>query len=130
MELTIDSLKTMGAFSDAPVERLVKWEHGGESYEATVFVRPLSYHSAVNDLLAVHNKSDAVAGRIASCICDKDGKAVFTISDITGTNERGALNAGLTLSLLNVIAEVSGILGKPDGKLKRNSRTSKKSGTN
>lgn len=124
MDLSIDSLKEAGAFTGAPVEREVTWKQGEDEFTATVYVRRLSYHSAVSDLTALHGKVDAVAGRIASCICDAEGKPVFTPADITGEADpdRGPLNENLTMALLAVIAEVSGL-----GKLQSSSRK-KKSG--
>ena len=126
MDLTLDSLKKDGAFTGAPVEKEIKWEMNGKDFTATVYVRRLSYNSAVADIMALRNRDEAVAGRIASCILDKAGKPVFTSADITGLNsdgtpimategkkkvERGPLNADLTLALLQAIGEVNG-LGK------------------
>lgn len=113
MQLTIESLKEKGAFTGAPVEKEVSWKQGEQEFTSTVFVRPLAYQSAVNDVLAGRNKGDAVAGRIAACICDAEGHPVFSIGDITGTAdpERGALDGNLTMALLVVIGEVHN-LGK------------------
>lgn len=113
MLLTLDGLKEMGAFTGAPVERQVTWQQGGEDLSATVFVRPLSYHSAVSDIASRGGAVDAVAGRIASCIVDAEGRPVFTVADITGEAdpERGPLSRELSLALLGAIGEVSG-LGK------------------
>ena len=113
MILSIDALKKAGAFTGAPVEREISWKQGDTDYTATVYVRPLSYKSAVADLKAVSGNTDLIAGRIAACICDKDGKAIFTPDDITGDADpqRGPLDGNLTMALLNVIAEVCG-LGK------------------
>ncbi|RRV70061.1 phage tail protein [Stutzerimonas stutzeri] len=109
MQLSIDSLKKTGSFTGAPVERTVKWKQGDQELEATVFVRPLSYRSAVSDLSAMHGKTDGVAGRIAACICDEEGKPVFTAEDITGEADpdRGPLDGNLTFALLAVIGEVT-----------------------
>lgn len=113
MSLSIDSLKEMGAFTGAPVEREITWKKGDKELKATVFVRPLSYMSAKSDLIAIAGKGDAVAGRIAASICDSAGKPVFAPEDITGEAdaERGALDGNLTMALLTVIAEANG-LGK------------------
>ncbi|MFC2974709.1 phage tail assembly chaperone family protein, TAC [Azotobacter bryophylli] len=109
MILTIDSLKEMGAFTGAPVEREITWKQGDKELTATVYVRPLSYRSAVSDLSAMSGKTDAVAGRIAACICDAKGNPVFTAADITGEAdpERGPLAGNLTMALLAVIGEVN-----------------------
>lgn len=113
MQLSIDSLKAAGAFTGAPVEREISWKMGEAQHTATVYVRPLSYISAVSDLTAGHSKSDPVAGRIAACICDAEGRPVFTPGDITGEAdpERGPLDGNLTMALLTVIAQVNS-LGK------------------
>ena len=114
MQLSIDSLKTLGAFTGAPVEREITWKQGDEAVTATVFVRPLSFNSAVGDIVAAKNKTDPVASRIANSICDAQGIAVFTPADITGEADpdRGPLDGALTMALLQVIGEVNG-MGKP-----------------
>ena len=115
--LSINGLTEMGAFTGAPVEKEITWEQSGEEVSATVFVRRLSYHTAVSDIKSTKEKMDAVAGRIAACICDAEGKPIFTAGDITGeaNPERGPLNENLTIALLAAIAQVSG-LGKPTPK--------------
>ena len=109
MNLSIDSLKEMGAFTGAPVEKEITWKQGDKEMKATVYVRPLSYRSAVSDISAMAGKKDAIAGRIASCICDADGKPVFTPEDITGDAdpERGPLDGNLTMALMGIIGEVT-----------------------
>lgn len=115
MSLSLDILKTMGAFTGAPVEREITWGIGDNEYTATVWVRKLSYITAKSDLMAISGKGDAIAGRIAASICDEHGKPIFTPDDITGDAdpERGALDDGLTMALLTVIGEVNG-LGKTE----------------
>lgn len=109
MQLTLDSLKEVGAFTGAPVEREISWKQGEKELTATVYVRPLSYRSAVSDIASITQKGDAIAGRIATCICDENGAAVFTPGDITGDSdpERGPLDGNLTMALLAVIGEVT-----------------------
>jgi len=111
MQLSIDSLKQMGAFTGAPVEREITWKQGEDELTATVYVRPLSYLSARSDIAALTGKVDGVAGRIAACICDQEGKPVFTAADITGEADpdRGPLDGNLTMALLQVIGEVNGM---------------------
>ena len=142
MELSVESLRGSGGFTGAPVKREVTWESGGESYTADVYVRRLSYYTAVTDVYAIAGKGDLGAGRIASCICDAEGKPIFKMSDITGMYEdgtlvmdedpegnpveRGALDDALAMALLVVIGEVNE-LGKPKAKTssrKKNSGTS------
>lgn len=128
MQLSLDTLKTLGAFTGAPVLKTIKWEMAGAEHEAEVYVRPLSYHTMTVDLLARGNGLDGVAGRIASSIVDKEGKPVFSIADITGEAdpERGPLDGNLTMALLAVIGEVNG-LGKPAPAAKSKRSPKKKS---
>lgn len=114
MQLNIESLKSIGAFTGAPVEKAITWKQGETEHTATVFIRPLSYKSTVSDLQAVNDKKDPIATRIAASVCDETGTSIFTADDITGDAdpERGALDGNLAMSLLSAIAEVN-YLGKP-----------------
>lgn len=114
MQLSINSLKEMGAFTGAPVEKEISWKKGDAEFTATVFVRQLSYITTVNEFASARIKSEPVANRIAACICDENGNAVFTAADITGEAdpERGPLDGNLTVALLAVIGEVNGLGGK------------------
>ena len=109
MNLTLDSLKEMGAFTGAPVETEITWKQGKKELTAAVYVRRLSYRTAVSDIQAMKNNSDAVAGRIAASICDEKGKPIFTPEDITGDADpdRGPLDGNLTMALLSAIGEVN-----------------------
>lgn len=109
MTLSIDSLKNMGAFTGAPVEKEITWQQGAQELSAVVYVRPFGYRTAIGDLTAHREQTDATAGRIAASICDAEGKPVFTAQDITGEAdpERGALDGSLTVALLAAISEVN-----------------------
>ncbi|MGC8435872.1 phage tail assembly chaperone family protein, TAC [Mixta calida] len=113
MKLTLDSLKKAGAFTGRPVEKEITWKQGDEQFTATVYIRPMGYHTATSDVLAYGGKVDGVAGRIAASVCDEEGKRVFTPADITGEAdpERGSLDGALTIALLVAIQEVND-LGK------------------
>lgn len=81
----------------------------GEDHTADVYVKPLSYASAVQDILSVGSDADhAIARRIAYSIRDEKGNPLFTEGQITGAdNPAGALSPALTMELLRVIGEVS-----------------------
>lgn len=113
MKLTLDSLKKAGAFTGRPVEKIINWKQGNDEFTATVYIRPMGYHTATSDVLAYGGKVDGVAGRIAASVCDEQGKPVFTPADITGEAdpERGSLDGALTIALLVAIQEVND-LGK------------------
>ncbi len=128
MKLTLDTLKKAGAFTGRPVEKEITWKQGDEEFTATVFIRPLGYHSAMTDVMAAKGRVDGVAGRIAASICDEEGKPVFTPADITGEAdpERGALDGALTIALLLAIQEVND-LGKTNSPEKMKSGASSSS---
>ncbi|WP_313159277.1 phage tail assembly chaperone family protein, TAC [Mixta calida] len=113
MKLTLDTLKKAGAFTGRPVEKEITWKQGDAVLTATVYIRPMGYHTATSDVLAYGGKVDGVAGRIAASVCDENGKPVFTPADITGEAdpERGSLDGQLTIALLVAIQEVND-LGK------------------
>lgn len=113
MKLSIDTLKKAGAFTGRPVEKEITWKQGEDEFTATVYIRPLGYHTAMTDVMAASGRLDGVAGRIAASICDEEGKPVFKPQDITGEAdpERGALDGSLTIALLVAIQEVND-LGK------------------
>lgn len=129
MELNVKSLQEAGAFTGCPVEKEIKWEQGGKELSATAFVRKLSYKTAVSDCRQYGK--DVIAGRIAACICDKDGKPVFTVEDITGEeiiekgdkkevvfSDRGPLDHNLTVALLGAISEVNTVSGEAKARRK------------
>lgn len=128
MKLSIDSLKQAGAFTGRPVEKEITWKQGDQDFTATVYIRPLGYHTAMTDVMAANGRLDGVAGRIAASICDEEGKPVFTPADITGEAdpERGALDGALTIALLVAIQEVND-LGKPNSPAKTKSGASSSS---
>ncbi|AIR90229.1 phage tail assembly chaperone family protein, TAC [Pseudomonas cremoricolorata] len=139
MKLTLDSLKSSGSFTGRPVEKEIHWRQNGEDYTATIYVRPLGYQTAVNDVLSFNGKHDTIAGKIAASICDEHGYPVFSSPlDIThgpldpaelekdpdSQKRLGSLDGGLSVALLLAIQEVND-LGKT-----RSSPSSTSSGTN
>jgi len=115
VKLTLENLAKVGAFTGAPAERDITWKQGSKELTCTVFVRPMSYKTAVADIAAINGSGEPAAARIASCICDEDGVAIFTTEDVTGEADpdRGPLDRNLTMALLQAIGEVSG-LGKSE----------------
>jgi hypothetical protein len=111
MELTKDNFAQSGIFSGVPVEREITWKNGEEELTATVFIRQLAYQAIVSDVMTRLHGGDPLAGKIAACICDRNGLAIFTPQDITGEADptRGPLNGNLTLALLTAITEVNSL---------------------
>ena len=110
MNLTIDNLKTAGAFTGAPVKKEITLVGEDGELKADVFVRRIGYAAAISDITSTVSKTDPVAGRIAASICDAEGNAVFTVGDITGEAdpERGPMGRELVMELLRVMGEVNG----------------------
>jgi len=139
MKLTLESLREIGAFTGGPVRRDVEWIQNGEKVSAEVYIRPMSYHTAVKDIATAGGGGDILAQRIASCVCHEDGSPAFRVSDITGIDaegkpimievkgvlmERGAFNKSLSDALIFLIGEVSGLGKKKSSTTKVNSGAS------
>lgn len=139
MKLTLDALTSAGSFTGRPVEKEISWLQDGKKLTYTVYVRPLGYQTAVNDVLSFNGKHDTIAGKIAASICDEHGNPVFSSPlDIThgpldpaelekdpeSTARLGALDGALSVALLLAIQEVND-LGKT-----KSSPSATKSGTN
>lgn len=109
MKLTLESLKSAGAFTGRPVEKEVTWMQGDKELKATVFIRPLGYQAAISEVKSLNGVQDNLAGRLAASVCDENGVPVFTVGDITGEAdpERGALDGRLTVALLAAMFEVN-----------------------
>ncbi len=128
MQLTLSSLKDLGAFTGAPVRKEITWMQGSERVSATVYVRPPSYFSAINGFGAGRNREDGVAAYIAAAICDEKGQPVFTPADITGEAdpEQGPLSGEITVALLKVIGEVGGLGKQPAAQKPKPKRLARK----
>lgn len=142
MKLTLESLREVGAFTGGPVRRDVEWIQNGEKVSAEVYIRPMSYQTAVRDIATVNGGGDVIAQRIAGCVCHEDGSPVFLVSDITGIGadgnpimtkvdgvlvERGPINKSLAEALIMLVGEVSGMGKTKSSTTKANSGASSSS---
>ena len=89
MQLSVESLRDAGGFTGAPVKRQIEWVKGEDTLVFDVYVRRLSYQTAVTDAQALAGHGDLAASRIAHSICDEHGKPVFSVHDITGVDADG-----------------------------------------
>lgn len=112
MQLTRETLQHPGVFAGRPVQKTITWKQGDQELTATTWIRPRSYQDIVLETEA--GKDNTIAVRIARSVCDEQGEPVFSVADITGEAcpERGPLDAGLTVALLQAISDV--YLGKTD----------------
>jgi hypothetical protein len=120
MKLSLETLYEQGGFAGEPVQRTITYKVNGVEVSGDVWVRKLSYQSAIGDLKALSGDEQAIAAaRIANCIVDDEGHQMYQVADITGFYEDGTpvLNAqgkprgGFVESLLHAlwsaIAEVN-----------------------
>ena len=125
MSLDLQSLHESGGFAGAPVRKEITFKNFyDEEITAHVWVRRLSYQSAVGDIQAIKTDGELAAARIASCIVDHRGEPLYQKHDITGVYEdgtpvldkdgkpRGGFVESLLHALWRAIAEVNA-LGKP-----------------
>lgn len=98
-----------GAFVGQPVKKTIKFKIGNAEYEGEVYVRPLSYKTAVSDIMSLSGDSNVLPARIEACICDEHGEPLYTAGDVTGETdpERGPMCPELALALVKVIQEVN-----------------------
>lgn len=113
MELTLQSIQESGGFAPArPEQREVTWlgVKDGKPLEctATVYIRKKSFNTVSIESQAFNAKADVVAARIAASVVNANGKPIFTIDDIIGTDERGPMCESLSMALLGAIADVNG----------------------
>ena len=104
-KLSLKDIKS-GMLMGKPEEITVQIKVSGEDCEFNTFILPFSYDTAVAQLKAFGEKKEALAGILASVICDKDGKLEFTEDDI-----RTKFNQALVDSIWAKIVEVN-VLGK------------------
>ena len=80
-KLSLKDIKS-GLLMGKPEEITVNIKVSGEDCEFNTFILPFSYDTAVAQLKAFGEKKEALAGILASVICDKDGKLEFTEDDV------------------------------------------------
>ncbi|WP_315076993.1 phage tail assembly chaperone family protein, TAC [Acinetobacter guillouiae] len=104
-KLSLKDIKS-GLLMGKPEEITVNIKLSGEDCEFNTFILPFSYDTAVAQLKAFGEKKEALAGILASVICDKDGKLEFTEDDV-----RTKFNQALVDAIWSKIVEVN-VLGK------------------
>ena len=105
-----------------PEKITVEIKFKGEDCQFDTFILPFSYDTAVAQLKAFGEKKEALAGILASVICDEAGKLVFTEIEI-----RKKFNQPLTDAIWAKIVEIN-VLGKTL-KLPQTTKSSSRSGS-
>lgn len=104
-KISVDQIKS-GALLGKPEKISVEIMLDGEKTEFDTFIMPFSYKTAVAQMQAYGDKKEALAGILASVICDEDGVSVFTEDDI-----RERFNQALVDLVWNKVIEIN-MLGK------------------
>ena len=104
-KLSLKDIKS-GFLMGKPEEITVNIKVHGEDCEFNTFILPFSYDTAVAQLKAFGEKKEALAGILASVICDADGKLVLTEEDV-----RKKFNQALVDAIWSKIVEIN-VLGK------------------
>lgn len=96
-----------GALIGTPVAISVPITLGEEECEFDTHVKPFSYATVVARWSAVSQNKEALAGTIASCVCDEKGKLLFTEAQV-----RENFSEELIEAIWEKIIEVNNIKGK------------------
>lgn len=104
-KLSIDQIK--GGVLVGGVEPItVKIKVHGEEHEFDTYITPFGYEAAVAQMRAFGQKKEALAGILASVICDNEGVLVFTEDDV-----RKKFNQPFVEAIWDKVVEVN-LLGK------------------
>lgn len=104
-KLKIDQIKS-GILIGKPVLATVQIKYEGEDAEFETYIKPFSYETAVANLRAIGEKKEALAGILASCICNDKGEQTFTETEI-----RQHFNQSLVDAIWAKVVEIN-VLGK------------------
>lgn len=104
-KLKIDQIKS-GILIGKPVLATVQIKYEGEDAEFETYIKPFSYETAVANLRAIGEQKEALAGILATCICDEKGDSTFTEVEI-----RQHFNQSLVDAIWAKVVEIN-VLGK------------------
>ena len=98
-----------------PEKITVEIKLNGEDFEFDTYILPFSYETAVAEMKAYGEKKEALAGILASVVCDDKGKLAFTEEEI-----RTKFNQALVNAIWAKIVEVNMLGKKPSLVLTKN----------
>lgn len=93
----------------------------GEECEFDTHIKPFSYATAIENMKAFNEEKEALAGIIASSLCDDKGENLFTADEV-----RNNFSQALTNAVWAKIVEVNG-LGKKEENSNQTPNSSAKS---
>lgn len=113
MTLNLKDLVASGSFvssTEPHVKREIRWHNlEGEEQVADIWVRLASYHTITNTWKAAEGHQEHLAARVATMVCDEEGRPIFNAGDILGTADpsRGPICDTLFLALITAVNEVN-----------------------
>lgn len=105
-KISLKDIKS-GALLGKPEKVIVTFKLDGEEAEFETHVKPFNYDTAIANYKAYGENKAALAGIIASCLCDESGKLILNEDDV-----RQHFNQALVDATWNEIIQVNA-LGKP-----------------
>lgn len=117
-KLSIDQIKS-GVLVGKPEPITVEVKVYGEMHEFDAYVTPFGYEAAVAQMRAFGEKKEALAGILASVICDESGILVFTEDDI-----RSKFNQPFIETMWAKVVEIN-MLGKKPTSIQKTNSSSK-----
>ncbi|WP_336023484.1 phage tail assembly chaperone family protein, TAC [Acinetobacter lwoffii] len=117
-KLSLKDIKS-GALMGKPELVTVHIKVNGEEMEYDTHVLPFSYSTAVAQMKAYGENKEALAGVLASVICDEKGKLTFTEDEV-----RTLFNQALVDAMWSKIVEIN-VLGKQPSLTKTTKSSSK-----
>ena len=113
-KLSLKDIKS-GILMTEPEKITVEIKLNGEDFEFDTYILPFSYETAVAEMKAYGEKKEALAGILASVVCDDKGKLAFTEEEI-----RTKFNQALVNAIWAKIVEVNMLGKKPSLVLTKN----------
>ena len=117
-KLNIEQIKK-GILVGKPVQVTVQIKLDGGDAEFETHIKPFSYETAVANLRAFGEQKEALAGILASCICDEKGTQAFTEAEI-----RQHFNQSLVDALWAKVIEIN-VLGKTSNSAQKTNSSAK-----
>ena len=105
-KLSLNEIKS-GALLGKPQPVTVQIKAEGEDFEFDTHIKPFSYATVVARWKAVGENKEALAGTIASCVCDEAGELQFTEDQV-----REKFSEELIEAIWQKIYDINNIGGK------------------
>ncbi|MDQ8951941.1 phage tail assembly chaperone family protein, TAC [Acinetobacter rudis] len=117
-KLSIDQIKS-GVLVGKPEKITVTVKVHGEEHEFDSYITPFGYEAVIAQMRAFGEKKEALAGILASVMCDENGVLIFTEDDV-----RSKFNQPFIETMWAKVVEIN-MLGKKPTSTSKTSSSSK-----